>query len=68
VTGDLVRGQRGGALNLLPDAKLLDRSAAVRSVADLAARPSVTAVLVGDGWPVFRDGHARLRELSLSLS
>jgi hypothetical protein len=25
--------------------------------------PTLEAVLVGDGWPVFRDGRARLREL-----
>lgn len=61
---DLIRGQRGGALNTLPDAKLRDRGAAVRSVRELAQRPSIVAVLVGDGWPVFREGHARLRELA----
>src|SRR5260221_300593 len=26
ITGDLIRGQRGGSLNLLPDAKLRDKA------------------------------------------
>ncbi|RZO58099.1 MAG: MBL fold metallo-hydrolase [Sandaracinaceae bacterium] len=63
ICGDLVRGQAGGRLNLLPDAKLLDPEAARASVRGLLAYKMVDAVLVGDGWPVFRDGHARLREL-----
>lgn len=63
ITGDLIRGQRGGSLNLLPDAKLVDRSAALAALRELVvAAPRIDAVLVGDGWPVFRDGHARLRE------
>lgn len=60
--GDLVRGQRAGSLNLLPDPKLTDKDAAVASVARLAALEP-EAVLVGDGQSVFRDGAARLREL-----
>ena len=63
LTGDLVRGQRAGSLNLLPEPKLKDKAAAVASVAGLAALPNVTAVLVGDGQSVFRDGRARLVEL-----
>jgi hypothetical protein len=63
VTGDLIRGQRGGALNLLPAAKLKDVKAARESLSRLANRPSIGAVLVGDGWPIFRGGHARLTEL-----
>ncbi len=63
VTGDLVRAHRGGSLDLLPDAKLRDRHAALAGVRALAERPEIQAVLVGDGWPVFRDGHARLGEL-----
>lgn len=63
ICGDLVRGQRGGSLNLLPNAKLVDRDAARRSVAGLAALPDLVAVLVGDGQSVFRDGRARLNEL-----
>lgn len=63
VTGDLIRGQRGGALNLLPDAKLGDKSAALDSVRRLAAIDTIEAVLVGDGWPVFSGGAAALRIL-----
>ena len=60
--GDLVRGQRAGSLNLLPDGKLKDKDAALASVARIAALEP-TAVLVGDGQSVFRDGAARLKEL-----
>ncbi len=67
ITGDLVRAQRGGALNLLPAAKLADATAARTSVARLLELSSVEAVLVGDGWPIFRDGLERLRELYTSL-
>jgi hypothetical protein len=67
IVGDLVRGQRAGRLNLLPDAKLSNRPLALASLGRLAELPRVEAVLVGDGWPVFRDGkaalHALLREL-----
>lgn len=63
VTGDLVRAHRGGGLDLLPDAKLADRAAAIASVRRLAALPGIDAVLVGDGWPVFRGGAAALAEL-----
>jgi len=63
VTGDLVRAHQGGRLNLLPDAKLKDVARAVASVKRLAALPSVEAVLVGDGWPIFRDGKRALEEL-----
>jgi hypothetical protein len=68
VVGDLVRAHTGGRLGILPDAKLRDRAAAVASVRMLADRAGIAAVLVGDGWPVFRDGGARLRELADSLS
>jgi hypothetical protein len=63
ITGDLIRGQRGGSLNLLPDAKLHDKAAALASVRTLLAYSHIAAVLVGDGWPVFREGHARLQDL-----
>lgn len=64
ITGDLVRGQALGQLNLLPDAKLSDRAAALASVRRLAQLERVEAVLVGDGWPIARGGHARLLELA----
>jgi hypothetical protein len=62
VTGDLVRAHQGGRLNLLPDAKLTDRARAVVSVRRLATL-GVEAVLVGDGWPIFRDGQRALAEM-----
>jgi glyoxylase-like metal-dependent hydrolase (beta-lactamase superfamily II) len=67
VTGDLIRGQRAGRLNLLPDAKLTDRARAAASVKRLLALNRLEAVLVGDGWPVFRGGYARLKELCEGL-
>ena len=68
VTGDLVRAQRGGRLNLLPDAKLKDRRLAIESVKRLSTLLRIDAVLVGDGWPVFRDGKRALEELVASLA
>ena len=67
VAGDLIRGHRAGRLNLLPDAKLGDRARALASLEALARRGGIEAVLVGDGWPVFRGGSAVLRELLLEL-
>ena len=67
-TGDLVRAHRAGALMLLPEAKLADPAAARHSLRRLAELPQVEAVLVGDGWPVFREGGALLRALAESLA
>ena len=68
MTGDLIRGHVGGRLNLLSDAKLKDRTAATTSVRELVASwPRIDAVLVGDGWPVFRDGRAALEQLVQGL-
>ncbi len=64
ITGDLVRAPVGGSLAMLPAAKLADEAAARASVRGLLQHRLVDAVLVGDGWPVFRDGHARLEELT----
>ena len=63
VTGDLIRAHEGGRLCLIPGAKLSDPAAARASVRRLAALPGIEAVLVGDGWPVFRHGAEALREL-----
>ena len=63
VTGDLIRAHEGGRLCLLPDAKLADPAEARASARRLAALPGIEAVLVGDGWPVFRHGAEALREL-----
>ncbi len=67
ITGDLVRARKAGSLTILPDEKLLNRKAAVASVERLAALPNIEAVLVGDGWPVFRNGGDRLQELLATL-
>ena len=67
ITGDLVRARKAGSLTILPDEKLLNRKAAVASVERLAALPNIEAVLVGDGWPVFRNGGDRLQELAATL-
>lgn len=67
IMGDLVRAHRAGSLTILPDAKLADRAAALDSVRQLLDFTKVQAVLVADGWPVFRDGHRVLRELVASL-
>ena len=67
ITGDLVRAHEGGRLRLLPDAKLTDGDAAQASARRLAALPGIEAVIVGDGWPVFRHGAEALRELVDSL-
>ena len=68
ITGDLVRAPRGGSLVMLPDAKLQDRERAIASVLRLAEIPGLEAILVGDGWPVFSDGGARLSELAARLT
>lgn len=67
VTGDLIRGHRAGRLNLLPDVKLSDKAQAISSLAQLAELEQLEAVLVGDGWPVFRAGATALRELLVEL-
>ncbi len=67
ITGDLVRAHNAGSLMLLPKAKLRDDKAAHASVRRLLDLGPFQAVLVGDGWPVFRDGHKRMRELVDSL-
>jgi hypothetical protein len=63
ITGDLVRAHQAGSLMLLPNGKLVDRSQAIASVGRLAQLSKIEAVLVGDGWQIFRDGHIRLQEL-----
>ncbi|HLP89613.1 MAG TPA: MBL fold metallo-hydrolase [Nostocaceae cyanobacterium] len=67
ITGDLVRSRRAGWLEMLPDDKLSDREKAIASVKRLATLDKIEAVLVGDGWSIFRDGHARLQELIATL-
>lgn len=62
ITGDLVRAHKADALHLLPDAKLTDRAAALASLRRLSGY-ALDAILVGDGWCLFRDGQARLSAL-----
>jgi glyoxylase-like metal-dependent hydrolase (beta-lactamase superfamily II) len=62
VTGDLLRAHQAGRLTLLPDAKLTDKARALATLARLSSR-EIDAVLVGDGWPIFRDGSRALAEL-----
>ncbi len=66
IIGDLVRSNKAGSLTILPDAKLSNRQQAVTSVSRLAQMSSIEAVLVGDGWSVFRDGDLVLKELVIS--
>jgi len=67
ITGDLIRSHLGGELCLLPNAKLTDRSKAIKSVKRLADLPNIKAVLVGDGWPIFNHGSEALHRLARSL-
>lgn len=64
IAGDLVRAHKAGALMMLPDPKLKDKARAVESLQRLAGLTGVEAVLVGDGWPVFRDGRALLADVA----
>jgi glyoxylase-like metal-dependent hydrolase (beta-lactamase superfamily II) len=68
MTGDLVRAHRANALMMLPDAKLQDRTAAIASIHRLADLEQIESVLVGDGWPIFQDGHLYLQSLLASLN
>jgi metallo-beta-lactamase superfamily protein len=63
ICGDLLRAHAGGRLDMLPAAKLTDRAAALASLHRLLDLPRLDAILVGDGWPAFRDARARLAEL-----
>lgn len=63
IVGDLIRAHEAGRLCLLPEGKLVDPATARAAVARLAHLPRIEAVLTGDGWPVFRNGGAALREL-----
>ena len=67
ITGDLIRCHVAGELCLLPDAKLSNKHLAVKSVKRLAELPNITAVLTGDGWPIFSHGSEPLHRLARSL-
>jgi len=63
ITGDLIRSHEGGRLSMLPDEKLQNRMLAVESVKRMASIASIQAVIPGDGWPIFKNGHQALLEL-----
>lgn len=67
ITGDLVRAHEGGRLCMLPDGKLVHKQKAILSIQRLLEQGRIEAVLPGDGWPVFRHGHAALVELIAEL-
>ena len=67
VTGDIIRAHEGGRLCMLPEEKLQDRELAVNSIKRIAAVKSIETVIPGDGWPIFKNGHEALIELSEKL-
>ena len=68
ITGDLIRAHRAGSLMLLPDSKIVDRSQVHASLDRLLTFKEIETVLVGDGWSIFRDGAAQLKELTAMLA
>ena len=69
ICGDLIRSHRAGSLMLLlAEQGLKDRERAAASVIQLAKEPALQAVLVGDGFCVFRDARPVLDELVAALS
>ena len=67
VTGDIIRAHEGGKLCILPEEKLLNKELAVNSIKRIAAVKSIEAVIPGDGWPIFKNGHEALAELACKL-
>ena len=67
ITGDLIRAHSGGKLCMLPEAKLQDLDEAIASVKKLADIKGITAILPGDGWPIFRNGETLMSELVVAL-
>ena len=63
ITSDLIRGQKGGALNLLPDKKIKDHKQAVKSISRFLDFKNIDTVLVGDGWHIFNQGYEHLKKL-----
>lgn len=64
ITGDLIRSHLGGELCLLPDGKLTDKTVAIQSALRLTHFPKIETVLVGDGWPIFKNGKEALDALA----
>tara|TARA_B100001540_G_C15738212_1_gene610921 strand:- start:351 stop:950 length:600 start_codon:yes stop_codon:yes gene_type:complete len=67
ITGDLIRSDRGGKLNMLPDEKLINRDLAIESIRRIASIKEIEAVIPGDGWPIFSYGHEALLQLSKQI-
>jgi glyoxylase-like metal-dependent hydrolase (beta-lactamase superfamily II) len=67
IAGDLLRSHRAGELMLLkPEQNLKDRAKALASLQRVLAYERLEALLVGDGWCVFRDGRKQLQEFLTS--
>jgi glyoxylase-like metal-dependent hydrolase (beta-lactamase superfamily II) len=63
IAGDLLRSHRAGELMLLkPEQGMKDRTRAATSLRRLLAYERLQALLLGDGWCVFRDGRKMLEE------
>lgn len=63
ISGDLLRSHRAGELMLLRQEQgLKDAAKAVASLRKALSLPRLEALLMGDGWCVFRDGRSLLEE------
>jgi glyoxylase-like metal-dependent hydrolase (beta-lactamase superfamily II) len=69
ISGDLLRSHRAGELMLLkPEQNLKDRAKALASLRRVLAYERLEALLVGDGWCIFRDGRKQLEEFLTSAA
>jgi len=69
IAGDLLRSHRAGELMLLkPEQNLKDRAKALASLRRVLAYERLEALLVGDGWCVFRDGRKQLEQFLTSAA
>jgi glyoxylase-like metal-dependent hydrolase (beta-lactamase superfamily II) len=68
IAGDLLRSHRAGELMLLkPEQGMKDAGRAAASLRRLLSHERLQALLLGDGWCVFRDGRKMLEEFLSSL-
>ncbi|MFL5344768.1 MAG: MBL fold metallo-hydrolase [Hyalangium sp.] len=68
ISGDLLRSHRAGELMLLkPEQGMKDQARAAASLRRLLAYERLQALLLGDGWCVFRDGRKMLEEFLSTL-
>ena len=65
ISGDLVRAHRADSVMLLgPEQGVPDKTRALVSLRRLLQlHPRIEAILMGDGWSLFRGGHQRLSEV-----